>query len=455
MQVFTAHSFSHSLGQGPGLPLCPEGQCCQVSVGEAACSPLLPFGAPSRGGLEPMVGPGAAQRCPPGWALVLRRAQSCLLAARSWCTASSWLSSHWASARTDWLCRTAGRGWGHTGGGQPGPPTVPRLPTLPSATYHSGRWPAWPGPGSTVPGAPAGPAAGGGQGRGRGRGWRGARHAGWAGAAGARRTRAEAGAGAGCWREPGRCLQAGERRGQNLATGTAGASTAPPAVLSPSVPLCPPEAQCRSLMDSTGRRLMAPDSLLSGSPGSAGAAPSALPMLSAGAEEKGQPVPCLQPPPAPGNPVGPEPCRGDPALAARCCTRAGSQGWCSLGTALQPQWASTGCAPLAPPLSSEQLAGAWWPRSRSLVSGAGIWPWLGGRNVPPPSQDSPGTVGLAGAPRASWKLVGRCRAVPVCGVAWLTPQVLCCLRVHRWRCGVYAVPRGPGAHCPSGHVTWD
>lgn len=90
----------------------------------------------------------------------------------------------------------------------------------------------------------------------------------------------------------------------------------PPLQCSPSVPLCPPEAQYRSLMDSTGRRLMAPDSLLSGSAGSAGAAPSALPMLSAGAEAKGQPVPCPQPPPAPGTPVGPEPCQGDLSLGS-------------------------------------------------------------------------------------------------------------------------------------------
>lgn len=188
--------------------------------------------------------------------------------------------------------------------------------TLPSATYHSGRWPVWPGPGLTVPGAPAGPAAEGGQGRGRGRGWLGAQGAGWAGAAGARGTRAEVGAGAGCWREPGHCLQAGERRSQSLATGTAEACTAPPAVLSPSLPLWPPEAQYRSLMDSTGRRLMAPDSLLSGSPGSAGAAPSALPMLSAGVEAKGQPVPCPQPPPVLGTPVEPEPCREDLSLVS-------------------------------------------------------------------------------------------------------------------------------------------
>lgn len=173
-----------------------------------------------------MVGPGAAQRCPPGWALALRRAQSCLLAARSWCTASSWLCSHWASARTDWLCRTAGTGRQRAERRQSGPPQFP-LSHPASATYHSGRWPGWPGPGSTVPGVPAGPVAGGGQGRGRGRGWRGARGAGWAGAAGARGTRAELGAGAGCWREPGHCLQAGERRGQSLATGTAGPCTAP------------------------------------------------------------------------------------------------------------------------------------------------------------------------------------------------------------------------------------
>lgn len=160
--------------------------------------------------------------------------------------------------------------------------------------------------------------------------------------------------------------------------------------------------------------------------------------------------------PALGTSVGPEPCRGDLSHGSPVLHRAGSQGWCSLGPVLQPQWASTGCAPPGPPLSSQQLAGAWWPRSRSLVSGAGIWPWLGGRNVPPPSQDSPGTVGLAGAPKASWKLVGRCRAVPVCHVAWLALQVLCCLGVHRWRrCGVYAVPGDPGAYCPSEHISWD
>lgn len=115
--------------------------------GRAARSPLPPFGAPSRGDPVPVAGPGAAQRCPPGSALALRRAQSCPLAARSWRTASSWLSSHWASARTDWLCRTAGKN-GDTLGvvglavlqpPRPGQPQFPPSPPVPRTTQVDGQ----------------------------------------------------------------------------------------------------------------------------------------------------------------------------------------------------------------------------------------------------------------------------------------------------------------------------
>ena len=58
--------------------------------------------------------------------------------------------------------------------------------------------------------------------------------------------------------------------------------------LSPSVPLCPAKAQCRSLMDATGCRLMAPGSVPSGSAGAAGTVPSALPTPSAGSKERGE-----------------------------------------------------------------------------------------------------------------------------------------------------------------------
>lgn len=112
-----------------------------------------------------------------------------------------------------------------------------------------------------------------------------------------------------------------------------------------------------------------------------------------------------------------------PALMpALCCAGAGSQHRCSLGTAL---WLRAGerwlCPPApAPVLSSERLVVAWWPRSQSLVSGAGIWPWLGGRNVPPRrAPGSHGTSGLAGAPPgqlgAGGAGAGQCQLQPA---AW-------------------------------------
>lgn len=135
MQVLTAQFLSLTAwGRGQDFPCAPRGNAVRSQRSQRVrlpAAPLLPFSAPSCGSPEPMVGPGAAQRCPPGWALVLRRAQSCLLAARSWRTASSWLSSHWASARTDWLCRTAGRGWGRAQGGQFSPPQFPFSPPCP------------------------------------------------------------------------------------------------------------------------------------------------------------------------------------------------------------------------------------------------------------------------------------------------------------------------------------
>lgn len=112
--------------------------------------------------------------------------------------------------------------------------------------------------------------------------------------------------------------------------------------------------------------------------------------------------------------------------------------------------------PPALTLSSEQLAGTWWPRSQSLISGAGIWPWLGGRNVPTPGPGSPGTVGLAGAPQGQLGAGGQGqdgassgqRHGLACPVGTL---LMLCSWAHGWRCGVRAVSGGPGAHCPGGH----
>lgn len=220
---------------------------------------------------------------------------------------SSWLSSHWASACTDWLCSTAGEDGGMLGTCHRLSPSpwhrvapCPPPPALPGPTYRSGRWPSWPGPGWPVPGGP------GGQGRGGGRGkgtwcWA-ARGAAWAGVGGC-----GAGGAAGRWMELGRSLQrGGEEQGQRLATLPTGFSSralVSAALLSPSLPLCPAEAQCRSLMDSTGRRLMAPGSAPSGSAGSGGAAPSALLAPSGrsrgrGERSLGTPMGTRSPPPA-------------------------------------------------------------------------------------------------------------------------------------------------------------
>lgn len=127
-----------------------------------------------------------------------------------------------------------------------------------------------------VAGAEAGAGAGGGHRSQGGQERRGA------GGHGARRGPAQAAGGS-------RAVACGQGREEVRAQPPARPGLARPllAPLSPSAPFCPPEAQCRSLMDSTGRRLMAPVSLPSGSPGSAGAAPSALPMLSAGSGGRG------------------------------------------------------------------------------------------------------------------------------------------------------------------------
>lgn len=193
--------------------------------------------------------------------------------------ASSWLSSHWASACTDWLCSTVGS-MGH-GGDQlsavlrhchlPPPNPQPRTAQVDGQRGQDQagqRQEAQQSEEEGVPGAGA-------------RGWR--RH-------GAQRGQVRGTAGRSV--QPG----TGWSRAIPCSSRDKGVSACPqPPVpqplalfLSPSVPLCPAEAQCRSLMDATGCRLMAPGSIPSESAGSAGMVPSALPTPSAGRKERGE-----------------------------------------------------------------------------------------------------------------------------------------------------------------------